>query len=181
MTYCENCLAARVQGSTLPPLLGASGAPTPGVALGLGFIPGVGAAYNGQVVKGLLQVLIFISLWGLAERIDVLGWAVAAFWIYIAIDSYQTARRKQLGLPTEEWFGLGDARMNAPIAAALLITLGALFLLDNLGLPVFQHVAKFWPVLLIVVGIILLQRRTGRGGTPSPPPGPGGAPGPPGL
>jgi len=61
--------------------------------------------------------------------------------------------------------------MNAPIGAALLIGLGALFLLDNLGVHVFEHISKFWPVLLIVIGLILLQRRVAKGPTSMPPPG----------
>ncbi|MBZ5545413.1 MAG: DUF5668 domain-containing protein [Acidobacteriia bacterium] len=76
--------------------------------------------------------------------------------------------------------------MNAPIGAALLIGLGALFLLDNLGIPVFRQLGKFWPVLLIVIGLAMLQRRMGGGkaggsAPPSPPkegssnfPGPSG-------
>ena len=58
-----------------------------------------------------------------------------------------------------EWFGLGEMKMNAPIGAALLIGLGVLFLLDNLGVPVINQISKFWPVLLIVAGFLLLQRR----------------------
>ena len=59
-----------------------------------------------------------------------------------------------------------------PSGAALLIGLGALFLLDNLGIPVFRHIGRYWPVLLIVIGVLLLQRRLGGGMTPpsSPPP-----------
>ena len=60
-----------------------------------------------------------------------------------------------------EWFGLGEMKMNAPIGAALLIGLGVLFLLDNLGVPVINQIGKFWPVLLIVAGVLLLQRRLG--------------------
>ncbi len=191
IVYCENCLAVRLQSSPLPPLYGPSGGHSPGVALGLGFIPGVGAIYNGQVVKGMVQVLIFGSLIALCDRVGdpleaIFGLGIAAFYFYMVIDSYQTARRKVLGLPTEEWSGLGNLKMNAPIGAALLIGLGALFLLDNLGMPVFHHISKFWPVLLIVVGIILLQRRMEGGGSSSSPgrepPGPpkegtGSAPG----
>lgn len=172
MAYCENCLAARVQSPSLPPVLGIGAGPSPGVALALGFIPGVGAAYCGQVLKGLVQVLIFISLWGMAQQVDAMGWAVAAFWFYMALDSYRTAKAKQLGNPTEEWFGLGELKMNAPIGAGLLIALGALFLLHNLGVPVFRHLSKFWPVLLIAIGLILLQRRM-RGGGPTSPSAPG--------
>ena len=180
MVYCENCLAARLSPAGLPPIMGAG--PSPGVALALGFIPGVGAIYNGQVVKAMIQVLIFGSLIALGDRVGgpfgtVFGLGAAAFYFYMVIDSYQTARAKSLGQPAAEWFGLGDMRMNVPLGAALLIGLGAMFLLDNLGVPVFRHLGRFWPVLLIVIGVILLQRRMGRDEAPPPPPA--GAPGTP--
>jgi TM2 domain-containing membrane protein YozV len=181
MVYCENCLAARLQGPGLPPLYGPTGGPNPGVALALGFIPGVGAIYNGQVVKAIVQVLIFASLIAIGDRTEsmgpLFGIGAAAFYFYMVIDSYQTAKRKQLGQPSEEWFGLGELKMNVPIGAALLIGLGALILLDNLGIPVFRHVGKFWPALLILVGLFMLQRRMSKGGG-APPPG-SEPPGPP--
>jgi hypothetical protein len=173
MIYCEACLASRLTGSVLGPTTG----PSPGVALALGFIPGVGAAYNGQVAKGLVQVLIFITLWALAQRVDALGWAVAAFWVYLVIDSYQTAKAKCAGQPAPEWFGLGELKMTPPIGAGILIALGGLFLLDNLGIHVFRQVDKFWPVLLIAVGLLILQRRMSGGRRP-PPPMPPSGPGP---
>jgi hypothetical protein len=136
------------------------------VALALGFIPGVGAIYNGQVTKAILQVLIFGSLIALGDRVHgpldtIFGLGAAAFYFYMVIDSFQTAKAKLTGKPVPEWFGLGEMKMNAPIGAALLIGLGVLFLLDNLGVPVFNQISKFWPVLLIVAGFLLLQRRLG--------------------
>jgi len=165
MVYCENCLSARLH-SSFPPLTGTGAGPSPGVALALGFIPGVGAIYNGQVLKGMVQVLIFGTLIALGDRVHgpmdtIFGLGAAAFYFYMVIDSYHTAKAKVLGRPVPEWFGLGDMKMNAPIGAALLIGLGAMFLLDNLGVPVFNQIGKYWPVLLIVVGILLLQRRLG--------------------
>jgi TM2 domain-containing membrane protein YozV len=189
--YCESCLASRLQGSALPPLIGPGGGPSPGVALALGFIPGVGAIYNGQVVKAIAQVLIFGSLIAIGDRAGgvgpIFGLGAAAFYFYMVIDSYQTAKRKQLGQPAEEWFGLGDMKMNPPIGAALLIGLGALFLLDNLGVPIFRHLGQFWPVLLILIGLAMLQKRLGggspRGPQPPAPPkeGSGNLPGPSGM
>jgi hypothetical protein len=147
------------------------------VALALGFIPGVGAIYNGQLVKALVQVLIFGSLIALSDRVggsfeSLFGIAAAAFYFYMVIDSYQTAKAMCCGITRREWLGLGDMKMGAPVGAALLIGLGVLFLLDNLGLPVFHHVGKFWPVLLIVMGVVLLQKRMGTTLTPPPPPPP---------
>src|SRR5208337_3717481 len=63
--YCEECLASQVSG-TMPPPPG-PGAPlpgavppvtegSPGLAAILGFIPGVGAFYNGEYAKGFIHV-----------------------------------------------------------------------------------------------------------------------------
>jgi hypothetical protein len=179
MVYCENCLAARLH-NPLPPWGGVGAGPSPGVALALGFIPGVGAIYNGQITKAILQVLIFGSLIALGNRVHgpldtLFGLGAAAFYFYMVIDSYQTAKAKLSHQPVPEWFGLGEIKMNAPIGAALLIGLGVLFLLDNLDVPVFAQISKFWPILLIVAGVLLLQRRMGgpkppAPGNPLPPP-----------
>jgi hypothetical protein len=164
--------------------------------LALGFIPGVGAIYNGQITKAISQVLIFGCLIALGDRIHggldaVFGLGAAAFYFYMVIDSFQTAKAKSLGKPVPEWFGLSEVKVNAPIGAALLIGLGVLFLLDNLGIPVFSQISKFWPILLIAAGFLLLQRRLGGGSTPpapvnpiqpeKPPEGPSNIPGPKGL
>ncbi|MGA2632275.1 MAG: hypothetical protein ABSG54_18935, partial [Terriglobia bacterium] len=141
--YCESCLVARLQpGFPFSPV-GTSGVgSSPGVALALGFIPGVGAIYNGQVLKAIIQVLIFGSLIAVADRVSgpmdtMFGLGAAAFYFYMVIDSFQTAKRKALGQPAEEWLGLGDFKLDAPVGAGLLIGLGALFMLDNMGVPVF--------------------------------------------
>jgi len=196
MIYCEECLAAQMRAfNPLASPFGPGAGPSPGVALALGFIPGVGAIYNGQVIKGMVQVLLFGSLIALGNRIGgpfdtIFGLGAAAFYFYMVIDSFQTAKARMLGRPTPEWFGLSDMKMNAPIGAALLIGLGLLFLLDNFGIPVIRELGKFWPVLLIAVGIILLQRRMGGGSAQNPSAsqptgtnkeGPGNFPGPQGM
>ncbi|MGH9351233.1 MAG: LiaI-LiaF-like domain-containing protein [Terriglobia bacterium] len=179
ISYCENCLAARMQSSSFPPVFGPDLGPQPGLALFLGFIPGVGAIYNGQILKAIIQVLIFGSLIALSGQTHgpfdtIFGLGAAAFYFYMVIDSYQTARHKQMGQPVEEWPGFGDLRLNAPISAIVLIALGLLFLLDNLGVPIFQDASRYWPLLLIVIGVLLLQRRLNR---PSGGPGKGETPG----
>jgi len=195
MIYCEDCLASRLVSPGLSPFIGAGVGPSPGVALAVGFIPGVGSIYNGQIMKAIIQVLLFGSLIALSDRIPgpmdtIFGLGAAAFYFYMVIDSYQTARAKALGQPVPEWFGMGDMKLNAPIGAAVLIGIGSLFLLDNFGIHVFEHIGKFWPVLLIAVGVMMLQRRGGGGGTPprsgpdipgAPPQGPTNIPGPHGL
>jgi len=183
MVYCESCLATRLRSSTLPSITGLGEGPNPGLALFLGFIPGVGSIYNGQIAKAMVQVLIFGSLIALSNRVGgpfdtIFGLGAAAFYFYMVIDSYQTARRKQLGQPAEEWLGLGDFKLGAPVGASLLVGLGVLFLLDNFGIPVFEKIGRFWPVILIVVGLVLLQNRMRGGGTPPSSSGPAPPQGP---
>ena len=50
-----------------------------------------------------------------------------------------------------------------PIGAFILIGLGLLFLLDELGIMHFHNLWRFWPLVLIAIGIRVLMRRTGRG------------------
>ena len=196
MVYCETCLAARLH-NPLPPWGGMGAGPSPGVALALGFIPGVGAIYNGQFTKAIAQVLIFGCLIALGNRVHggldtLFGLASAAFYFYMVIDSFNTARAKSLGKPVPDMFGLTEFKLNAPIGASLLIGLGVLFLLDNLGIPVISQISKYWPLLLIVAGVLMLQRRMSAGSAPPPSPpappqlekpgeGPSNIPGPKGL
>ena len=44
------------------------GRPVPGLAFGLGFIPGVGAIYNGQYVKGLVHAVIFGAIAAASDK-----------------------------------------------------------------------------------------------------------------
>jgi hypothetical protein len=52
--------------------------------------------------------------------------------------------------------------MIGSIGGIVLIVLGAVFLLNNLGiakLPIRELAAKWWPAILILVGFSLLARR----------------------
>src|ERR1700747_2018822 len=87
--YCEQCLAARLgigaapgapaagAPGTYPPGVIAPGGPNPGTAFALGFIPGVGAMYNGQFIKGMIHVLIFAILVVIAQHEGFFGIFVA--------------------------------------------------------------------------------------------------------
>src|ERR1700677_2871609 len=109
--YCEPCLAARLS----PPPMGGAAAPAgagihahPVLAGLLGFIPGVGAMYNGQFVKALAHVLIFAVFVSLADKSVVFGLLVAAWIFYQVFDAAQTAKARRDGLPLPNPFGLND-------------------------------------------------------------------------
>src|SRR5689334_11035829 len=114
--YCEPCIAARLQGAPAttagavpppPPTVGAPGAPNPTIAGLLGFIPGVGAMYNGQFVKAFAHVVIFVMLIIAANNIHwAFGWMIAFFEFYMAFEAYKTADARRLGLPAPDPLGL---------------------------------------------------------------------------
>jgi TM2 domain-containing membrane protein YozV len=141
---------------------------SPGLAFALGWIPGVGAIYNGQYVKGLVHAVIFGLLISLMNSVDnsagepLLAMMLVGFIFYMAFEAYHTARKRQMGIQVEEWSSLmanGRAGSRAPIGPILLILLGVLFLLDTLRVIEFRELARFWPVLLILVGAFMLYNR----------------------
>jgi len=168
--YCEDCLAANVLPAGAPAVAPAPGAPNPGLALALGFIPGVGAIYNGEYIKALFHLLIFGGIISLGDQAGPFEGLFAmlgvGFYFYMVIDSYQTARRRAAGQPapaTSSWepLGLGDPEKVTPIGPIILIVLGALFLMNTLDFFPLRFMWKFWPAILIAVGVWMLWKRTG--------------------
>jgi hypothetical protein len=118
--FCEPCLAARVTGvpgpgayppgsypagSYPPPPMGA---PNPGTATILGFIPGVGAMYNGQYIKAIVHVLVFVVLISISEHYGLFGIFVGVWVLYQVFDAHQTAKARRDGLPLPDPFGLNE-------------------------------------------------------------------------
>lgn len=159
---------------------------TPWLAFALGWIPGVGAIYNGQYIKGLVHAVIFGLFVSLLSSSDThgaepfLGILLSAFLFYMPFEAFQTARNRQQGIPVDEWSGLSGppspvrVRRSNSAGPVILIGIGVLFLLDTLDVIEFRHVGRFWPVLLIVAGAYMLYSRTAgaRASLPSDPPAP---------
>ncbi len=229
VVYCEPCLAAK-----LDPVAAQAAKPTSQVILeqGLGLknvrnpnavlaailacIPGVGAMYNGQFLKGLIYAGIFATLVAItAHSNGLFGMLVGAFLFYMIFDAYHSAKAIAAGLPAPDPLGLdrmfgagvGTGTMNppvpaaawntpvtnpapsgsamagfvpvpsvppvpdtsstsnalpkAPIGAIVLIGLGVLFLLDNIGVFDFAF-GQLWPVILIAIGAWLFVQRWNR-------------------
>lgn len=120
--FCEPCLAARVTGArpgsgpatgpfgpgAVPPGMPPAAAPNPGTAAVLGFIPGVGAMYNGQYIKAIIHVLVFVVLISITEHYGLFGLFVAAWVFYQVFDAHQTAKARRDGLPLPDPFGLNE-------------------------------------------------------------------------
>ena len=109
VVYCEPCLAARLSASPGAAEANLTGLHAHPVLAGLlGFIPGVGAMYNGQFVKALAHVLIFAVFVSLSDHSFFFGWVVAAWVFYQVFDAAQTAKARRDGLPLPNPFGLND-------------------------------------------------------------------------
>jgi Domain of unknown function (DUF5668)/B-box zinc finger len=138
---------------------------SPGLALFLGFIPGVGAIYNGQYAKGILHAVIWGVLMSIADHVHgaepLMVITVMAFWAYMALEAYHTARKRRAGEPVDEYSSIINLRTgrDLPLVAIGLILFGGVLLLYTLDLIDFERVARFWPVLLIAAGVYLLYGR----------------------
>ncbi len=84
------------------------GGPNPGLAALLGFIPGVGAFYNGQYAKGIVHLVVFATLTTLADRNGFFRLFVAGWIFYQVIEAHHTARARRDGTPLPNPFGLND-------------------------------------------------------------------------
>ncbi len=136
--FCEPCLVAKVAAAETPRAAGAgasqsgsygfsgtssgvnynfqgamppppSGGPNPGLAALLGFIPGVGAFYNGQYAKGVVHLVVFAILTSLADHGNsIFGLLVMGWVFYQVIEAHHTARARRDGTPLPNPFGLND-------------------------------------------------------------------------
>jgi TM2 domain-containing membrane protein YozV len=150
---------------------------SPGLAFLLGLIPGVGAIYNAQYVKGFLHVAIFGLLITLLSSDHggsevFLGILTAGWYAYMPFEAYHTATRRQLGIAVDEWSGLlpkGTVSGRVPVGPIVLIVLGVVFLLSEFDLIRFSEITRFWPVLLILIGAYSLFNRFSPGHRVPPP------------
>src|SRR5258706_14117113 len=147
------------------------------------FVPGLGAAYNGQTSKALVHFAIFASFFQMAVVTDgvaffVLG--VAGTWLFAAVDACRTAQLMRAGLaPDAEEDAIARQLYGNPIAwGVTLVTLGMIFLAHTL-LGLQFPVRRTLPVALVILGAYMLfdylkrhrRREEMRGfDTNSPPP-----------
>jgi len=178
--YCEDCLAQHVGlpavgsaapgvtaepvGLVTPPTAAQKQHNAPVLAFLLGFIPGLGAIYNGEYNKAIIHVVIFGAIiFGIASDLGeslqgLLIFALCVFPFYMAVDAMRTAKAKATGQPLADPFANWSGQR--PLGPIILIGIGALFLLNNFGFFEFFRVRQiFVPLLLIGVGFFMLKNR----------------------
>jgi LiaI-LiaF-like transmembrane region len=134
----------------------------------LGFIPGVGAIYNGQYVKGLIHVVIMGLLIAIVSSDEtaplqpLFGMMIAVWVFYMAFEAYHTAKKRQLGEPVDEFSSIVPRHgqpSRFPLAPTVLIAVGLIFLLHNLDIVRIGQMLRYWPVALIGLGVYMLYER----------------------
>ncbi len=169
----ESASAARTVATPAAPVY--SGPPvadpsvSPGLACVLGFVvPGVGAIYNGQYAKGLVHAIIFgllisIISSGSAAGLEPLFGILIAVWVfYMALEAHHTAVKRRAGQPVDEFSSLIDLHTKGsrfPAGAVVLIVVGVLLLLNTTDIIPLERILKYWPMLLILLGVYLLFMR----------------------
>ncbi len=170
VVYCNACLSAQQAAPPVPaaPPAGALGDLSPALAFFLGLIPGVGAIYNGQYGKGVLHVVVLGMMFSIINSNAVhgleplFGMLIAAWWFYMALEAYHTAKKRQAGEAVDEFSGIFSARGRpgrAPVGPLVLILLGVVFLLNTLEVVRMEQIMRFWPLLLILAGAYWLYAR----------------------
>ncbi len=143
---------------------------SPGIALLLSFVPGLGAIYNGELLKGLSFMGIFVFFIYLLDsnfptyETVFIALAFVGFYLYTIIDSYKVATTKfsvkESKGETEQRKQEDLSELNDPILSITVILFGFLFLFINLDIIDWETVRLYWPLLLIIAGIKLIYNFT---------------------
>lgn len=142
--------------------------PSPALAFILGLVPGVGAVYNGQYAKAVLQVVLLGGVFSLIRSKAASGLEplliplVILFFFYMPLDSLRTARSLRRGESVDEFsgpFSLRELARSSPVAGIVLIAAGIVILLHSLGYWHIGDLLPFWPAILIAMGVYMVYER----------------------
>ncbi len=127
----------------------------------LSLFPGFGTLYNGEIMKGIMYMIIFALLVTINARHaaqPIAGLFLAGFIIYQLVDAVQSAnrinRRILLGDQVEEEADTFAVQMKSGSIfwGILLIALGGILLLGNFEVISYKTIFDFWPLIVIVIG-----------------------------
>lgn len=168
MTGVEMLRLQQSQSSAVP-IIGRKSSPLVATLLSL-ICPGLGAAYNGQTSKAIVQFAIFASFFQMSIVTDGILFFILGFagtWLFAAVDAFRTAQLLRAGLAPDAAEDVVARRLYGnPLAWSLtLLVLGTVFLLHTM-LGIRLPVQKFLPVLLVALGVYMLvdwlRRRSSR-------------------
>ena len=162
--FCQDCIVAGVemlrQTAQSPVSEANYRKSSPFIATLLSFVPGLGAAYNGQTAKAIVHFAIFASFFQMAvltQGVPFFILGIFGTWLFAAVDACRTAQLLRSGLSADTEEDVITRRLYGnPFAWGItLIIIGTLFLLHTL-LGVQFPVRQFLPVALVALGAYML-------------------------
>ena len=130
---------------------------SPGLAFFLSLLfPGIGQVYNGQPAKALTFFAAFVASFYAMIQYGPLPWVF--FLPFVVLYNLVDAWRSAMLINTRGSAADLDISAESPAWGATLVVLGILFLLHNLHWIDLAQLGRYWPVLLIVAGVIVLYR-----------------------
>jgi Domain of unknown function (DUF5668) len=90
------------------------------------------------------------------------GILIAAWVFYMAVEANHTAQKRRRGESVDEFSSLINLHTRGsrfPAGAVVLIGLGVLLLLNTTDIIPLERVLRYWPVLLILLGVYMLYVR----------------------
>jgi len=160
--YCQDCIVLGVEGLSQNYYSYKPRGRARWAAL-FALLPGMGAVYNRQNIKGVVHFVTIVGLFQLtALRVGAGFFALAgmAFYVYSIVDAYRTAQLIALGessAANEERFKRSLIK-RAPLIGIILITAGLLLVIQIARPFAFITFARLFPVALIILGGYLLTR-----------------------
>jgi len=146
--------------AALPPAAMAPAAPyvrlpkSPGLAAFLSLFPGLGQVYNGRIARAFLFFFGFVGSIYLSSHGQEFPFAFAIPFLFFwnMIDAWKGAaaiNARFVGGQPE----VDDTAVESPLWGASLALFGVLILFNNLGWLDLERLARWWPLLLIAVGV----------------------------
>jgi TM2 domain-containing membrane protein YozV len=148
---------------------------SPGLAAFLSLFPGLGQVYNGQIARAFVFFFGFVGSIYLTASGHEFPFAFVIPFVYLfnIIDAWKGASSingRFLGGKAEPEVESG---VESPVWGGTLAVIGLLVLFNNLGWLDLDRLARWWPVLLIAVGVYFLygsiQKRSAGETTDEPP------------
>lgn len=127
---------------------------SPGLAAFLSLFPGLGQVYNGRIARAFLFFFAWVGSIYLTATGNEFPFAFAIPFVYLwnMIDAWKGAtaiNARFLGGQAEP----DDSAVESPLWGGALALFGFLILFNNLGWLDLERLARWWPLLLIAIGL----------------------------
>ena len=128
---------------------------SPGLAAFLSLFPGLGQVYNGHVARAFAFFFAWVgSIYLTASGHELpFAFVIPFVYLYNMIDAWKGA-----SAINQRFLGGGrdldeQTALESPVWGGILVVFGVLILFSNLGWLDLERLAKWWPLLLIGIGV----------------------------